>query len=64
MAGHKKTLITKLYGMSYFGKQGITSRGSERVHNKVMNISFIAQNLESLKSKHLDKWHPIILKMG
>ena len=29
-ADHKKTLVTKLYGHNYFGKQGITSRGTER----------------------------------
>ena len=29
-ADHKKTLITKLYGNAYFGKQGITSKKTER----------------------------------
>ena len=29
-ADHKKTLITKKFGGKYFGKQGITSRGTKR----------------------------------
>ena len=29
-ADHKKSLIIKLYGTSYFGKQGVTSRGTEK----------------------------------
>jgi large subunit ribosomal protein L15 len=51
MAGHKKTLVTKLYGTEYFGKQGITSRGTERKKNPVMNVSDIVLNLETLKKK-------------
>jgi len=52
MSGHKKTYITKLYGTEYFGKQGITSRKTERRHNKVINIDFIEKNIESLKAKY------------
>ena len=37
-ADHKKTLITKLYGNKYFGKQGITSRGTERDTRKRINL--------------------------
>ena len=29
-ADQKKSLVIKLYGNEYFGKQGITSRGTER----------------------------------
>ena len=31
-ADHKKTLITKLYGHSYFGKKGITSKNNNFRH--------------------------------
>jgi ribosomal protein L15 len=51
MAGHKKTLVTHLYGTSYFGKQGVTSRGSERKKNPVMNVADIELSLEMLKKK-------------
>jgi large subunit ribosomal protein L15 len=55
MAGHKKTLITKLYGMGYFGKQGLTSRGSKRKHDKTMNISEIVLSLEKFKKQYGEK---------
>jgi ribosomal protein L15 len=51
MAGHKKTLITKLYGTDYFGKQGITSRGSARRRNDILNVSNIELQFEMLKKK-------------
>jgi large subunit ribosomal protein L15 len=44
---HRKTLITKLYGNSYFGKQGITSRKTERDTRQRVNVGFIQDNLES-----------------
>ena len=40
-ADHKKSLIIKLYGNNYFGKQGITSRSTEKKVNKVMNLKYI-----------------------
>jgi len=40
-ADHKKTLITKLYGHTYFGKQGITSRGTKRDKQKKINVGDI-----------------------
>jgi large subunit ribosomal protein L15 len=52
MAGHKKTLVTKLYGMGYFGKQGFTSRGSKRDETEVMNLRFISLNMEMIKEKY------------
>lgn len=55
MAGHKKTLVTKLYGTEYFGKQGITSRKTERRKNDVINVDFIESNLNSLKKKYGEK---------
>ncbi len=47
-ADHKKTLITKLYGNKYFGKQGITSKGTARKKEKVINLRDIQLNLGSL----------------
>ena len=40
-ADHKKTLVLKLYGNSYFGKQGITSRGTKRDKRLRMNVGDI-----------------------
>ncbi len=37
-ADHKKTLVTKLYGNTYFGKQGVTSRGTKRDKRKKINV--------------------------
>jgi large subunit ribosomal protein L15 len=44
-ADQKKTLITKLYGHSYFGKQGITSKKTERDKRKRINLGEIQTNL-------------------
>ena len=51
-ADQKKTLVNKLYGNKYFGKQGITSKGTERDKSKVINLRDIQGNLESLSKKH------------
>lgn len=40
-ADHKKTLITKLYGHGYFGKQGITSKGTKRDKRDRINVGEI-----------------------
>jgi large subunit ribosomal protein L15 len=53
--GSKKTLIHKLYGHDYFGKQGITSRGSRRKKNTVINLGILEKNLNSLKAQFLKK---------
>lgn len=50
-ADQKKTLITKLYGHTYFGKQGVTSRGTKRDKRKRISLSQIESNL----SKYLVK---------
>ena len=52
MAGHKKTLVLKLYGNKYFGQAGITSKSTKRKKNKVLNVYDIEKNLESLKKKY------------
>lgn len=51
-ADHKKSLIIKLYGNNYFGKQGITSRATEKDRRKVMNLRDIETNFDSLMKKH------------
>ncbi|MEK6925690.1 MAG: uL15 family ribosomal protein [Nanoarchaeota archaeon] len=55
-ADHKKTLITKLYGHGYFGKQGITSKGTKRDKRNRINLLSIQNNLEKYGKKNGDKW--------
>ncbi len=55
-ADQKKTLVIKLYGNKYFGKQGITSRGTERDIRKRINLESIEKNLETYGKKEGDKW--------
>ncbi len=54
-ADHKKTLINKLYGNDYFGKQGITSKGTKRDKRKRINLSIIQSNLLGYIKKGLAK---------
>ncbi|MFA5723367.1 MAG: uL15 family ribosomal protein [Candidatus Pacearchaeota archaeon] len=51
-ADHKKSLVIKLYGNNYFGKQGVTSRKTEKDRSKSMNLEDIRNNLESLMKKY------------
>lgn len=44
-ADHKKTLVQKLYGHEYFGKQGITSKSTKRDTRKRLNVGEIQSNL-------------------
>jgi large subunit ribosomal protein L15 len=53
-ADHKKTLINKLYGNDYFGKQGITSRGTEKDRRKKINVGDIERHIG--KFKVVDGW--------
>lgn len=55
-ADHKKTLITKLYGHKYFGKGGITSRGTKRDIRQRINLAQIEMNLEKYGKVSGDKW--------
>jgi len=55
-ADHKKTLILNLYGNSYFGKQGVTSRGTERDMRQRINLFTIEKNLGTYGKKVGDKW--------
>jgi large subunit ribosomal protein L15 len=50
-ADHKKTLVLKLYGNDYFGKQGITSRGTKRDTRQRINVGEISSNLEKFGKK-------------
>ena len=54
-ADQKKTLVTKLYGNKYFGKQGITSRGTKRDIRKRINLRTIELNLETYLKRGLAK---------
>lgn len=47
----KKTLVTKLYGHKYFGKQGITSKKTKRDIRQRINLADIEFNLEKLGKK-------------
>ncbi len=53
-ADHKKTLINKLYGNKYFGKQGITSRGTEKDRRLKVNVGDIERNIG--KFNVVDGW--------
>ena len=54
-ADQKKTLITKLYGNKYFGKQGITSKRTKRDTRKRINLKTIELNLETYIKKGIAK---------
>jgi len=54
-ADQKKTLITKIFGNAYFGKQGFTSRGTERDKRKRVNLFSIESNIENYIKKGIAK---------
>ena len=60
-ADHKKTLITKLYGGKYFGKQGITSKRSQKDKSNRINLQQIDKNVEKY-GKKTEKGFEINLK--
>lgn len=45
-ADQKKTLVIKLYGNKYFGKQGITSRKTAKKKVKIINLSEINEKFK------------------
>ena len=55
-ADHKKTLVTKLYGHKYFGKQGVTSRGTKRDKANRINLQQIELNLEKYGKQKGETW--------
>lgn len=55
-ADHKKTKITKIYGNTYFGKKGFTSRKTEKDKRKRINLRDIEFKLDSfIKQKKYEK---------
>jgi len=55
-ADHKKTLITKLYGNTYFGKKGITSKSTKKDKKNRINLRDIESNIDKyLKNTKSDK---------
>ncbi|MCL5730031.1 MAG: 50S ribosomal protein L15 [Candidatus Pacearchaeota archaeon] len=54
-ADQKKTLLLKLYGNNYFGKQGITSRKTMKDKSDRINLRDIEMNLESYINKGIAK---------
>lgn len=50
-ADHKKSLVQKLYGHNYFGKQGITSRGTKRDTRQRINVGEIQDKIEKFGKK-------------
>jgi len=55
-ADQKKTLVLKLYGHNYFGKQGITSRGTKRDKRDRINLRDIELKKEKLGKKKGDAY--------
>ena len=54
-ADHKKTLVTKLYGHKYFGKQGVTSKKTQKDKRKRINLKDIELNIGRYIKKGLAK---------
>ena len=54
-ADQKKTLVLKLYGNNYFGKQGVTSRGTKRDIRKRINLREIISKIEVYIKKGIAK---------
>jgi large subunit ribosomal protein L15 len=52
----KITLVTKLYGHDYFGKQGITSKKTKRDTRQRINLQQIEKNLEKYGKKTTKGW--------
>ena len=52
----KATLITKLYGHKYFGKQGITSKKTKRDTRQRINVQQISKNLDKYGKKTAKGW--------
>ncbi len=54
-ADQKKTLILKLYGNTYFGKQGVTSRGTEKDKSDKINVEDISSQIDHFVKKGVAK---------
>ena len=51
----KKTLVIKLYKGKYFGKQGITSKGTKKDKRDRINLQTIEQNIKTYVKKGIAK---------
>ena len=60
-ADHKKSLVIAKHGNKYFGKQGITSKASQKKKLKHINLRKIQENLDSLMKKY-GKNNELVLK--
>lgn len=54
-ADQKKSLMTKLYGNRYFGKQGVTSRGTKKDKDNRINLGNIEENTDMYLKKGIAK---------
>ena len=54
-ADQKKTLVLKLYGNNYFGKQGITSRGTKRDIRKRISLPNLELKIGTYSKKGIAK---------
>ena len=61
-ADHKKTLVQKLYGHKYFGKQGVTRGNNKRDIRKRINVGEIQLNIERYGTKKGDSWEVVLKK--
>ena len=55
-ADHKKSLIINLYGNKYFGKQGITSKGTRRKKLFAINLKKIIEKFPGKTNIELKKY--------
>ena len=55
-ADQKKTLVIKLFGNKYFGKQGETSRGTKRDIRQRINLQQIETHLEKYGKQTKAGW--------
>ena len=63
-ADQQKTRITKLYGHSYFGKQGITSRKTKRDTRQRINLRDIKERFFNKQGQEIDLKKYKILSKG
>ena len=55
-ADHLKTLVQKLHGHKYFGKQGVTRGNNKRDTRQRINIGEVQGNLDKFGVKKGDSW--------
>ena len=54
-AGHRASMLAKVFGTSYLGKKGFTSRSTEHKKNKIINLNDLSRDFEKLKEKYGQK---------